>query len=213
MIKKRRFGILILLAAVALSAGQAAATVDNVLLPHSSHYEGQTHFYYGGAAGRIEFAVYDTETNPDEFVGADGFDREGDEDYRYIYAYQIFCDATNTNVIDYFGVVGIGENAIEDFSEDIGSVNDETDGQDAEMAYFGSSIEHGQMGIWEFGNGHLAASEHSWFLVLRSNHDWTAGKYTFNENLADTAPIPNPEPATVVLLGLGSVVLVATRKK
>lgn len=222
--KKRKLGLVILLMICALSAGRAEATVVNDFLPHSSHYQGQMYFYYQGSTGRIEFAVYDTETNPDEFVGTDEFDRPGDENYRYIYAYQIFSDATSTGILDYFGVIGLGENSIEDMVEDIGEVDDTAGGQDPNQSYFGHTEYSGdleQMGIWEFDNGHLAAGEHSWFLVLRSNSDWTVGRYTFNKTLANTTPIPEegtedpepvPEPATVILLGLGSIALITTKR-
>jgi len=39
-------------------------------LPHSSHYQGRS--YFDEFDSRVDFAVYDTQTNPDELVGAWG---------------------------------------------------------------------------------------------------------------------------------------------
>ena len=98
-----------------------AMSASNEYLPHSDHYQGQAYFDDFGYKGHIEFAVYDTETNPDQFVGRDGFDQSPSLDWwtasaadnsRFIYAYQIFLDNISSEVIEYFGLLGVAEGAI-----------------------------------------------------------------------------------------------------
>ena len=85
-----------LLVATLLSQNAGATLMP--MLPESSHYQGFV--WYNEEVepgpetgpgytvrGRIDFAVYDTQENPNEFIGADGYARPGDG--RYIYAYQI----------------------------------------------------------------------------------------------------------------------------
>jgi hypothetical protein len=63
---------------------------------------------------------------------------------------------------------------------------------------------------WEFAGGILVAGEYSWFLVFSSDHDWTQGKYQVQTG--GGFPITsNPEPCTLALLGLGSVILFTKR--
>jgi hypothetical protein len=199
-----------------LSASGAA-----VYLPESSHYQGQSYYDSSNVSGYIDFAVYDTETYPYEFVGPDGFGSDLDwwtpapaENCRYIYAYQVFVTEASSDAIDYFGIIGIGENAIvKDASTNdlwpISGVNDQTGTgtKPDNYPYFGSSSLYGQMGVWQFSDGPLGNGDHSWLLVIGSDNDWTPGNYTFDSSLAGEAPVPNPEPATLILLGLGSTVL------
>jgi len=200
-------------------------------LPHSSHYQGRS--YFDEFDSRVDFAVYDTQTNPDELVGAwgrnedlpwwDDTDTEENnlDKYRYIYAYQIFIDDESYHDIDNFGLLGVGENAIvKDPTTDewpIGSMDDLiTTGAVApdDDPYPASSSEYGLMVVWEFTNGFLTAGDHSWFLVLGSSHDYTYGGYTFNKTLANEVKLPNPEPGSIALLGLGGVLtFIRTRKK
>jgi hypothetical protein len=209
----------------------ASATVPQYL-PYSSHYQGRSYFEYAGS--RVDFAVYDTQTYPDELVGADGRnedlpwwdDTDTEENnldkFRYIYAYQIFLEDESPYEIDYFAILGLGENSVvKDPSTDewpIGSMDDliTTDAvaPDDEPYPMYSATEDFYMVVWEFTNGFLVAGDHSWFLVLGSNHDYTYGSYTFDKTVGDGAPLPNPEPASIVLLGLGgALTFVRTRKK
>jgi len=203
-------------------------------LPHSSHYQGRSYFDYGTLSGRVDFAVYDTRSYPDQLVGAwgrnedlpwwDDTDTEENnlDKYQYVYAYQIFVDDTSFDIIDYFGLLGLGENAIvKDPTTDewpIGSMDDliTTDGvAPDDDPYFASSSEYGKMVVWEFTNGFLTAGDHSWFLVLGSSHDYTFGGYTFNKRLANEVPLTtSPEPGSIALLGLGGMLtFIRTRKK
>jgi len=216
----------------------AAFLVQNASanLPHSSHYQGRSYFDYGTLSGRVDFAVYDTRSYPDQLVGAwgrnedlpwwDDTDTEENnlDKYRYIYAYQIFIDDESNYDIDYFAILGLGENSVvKDPSTDewpIGSMDDIDDIITADAVapdddpYFASSSEYGKMVVWEFTNGFLTAGDHSWFLVLGSYHDYTYGSYTFDKTVGDSGPVPNPEPGSIALLGLGGVLtFIRTRKK
>jgi hypothetical protein len=204
-------------------------------LPQSSHYEGQSYFDHsssGGPSGRIDFAVYDTQTYPDELVGTGGrasdllpwWDETNPDRFRYIYAYQIFVDDTSSNVVNYLGLLGLGDTSVvTDPSTGkwpIGSMNDliTTDAVAPDAGYFASSSTYGKMVVWDFANGVVYEGDHSYFLVLGSNSDWTDGGYTFDRTLADEVPQPNqnpvPEPASITLLSIaGALTFIKTRKK
>jgi hypothetical protein len=64
---------------------------------------------------------------------------------------------------------------------------------------------------WKFEGGLLVAGKDSWFLVFSSANNWTSGSYKM-EPASDQIPLPNPEPCTLALLGLGSTILFAKRK-
>ncbi len=222
--KIKLLGVLV----IAVFLVQNASVAIAEYLPHSSHYQGRSYFNSGTLSGRIDFAVYDTHTYPDELVGADGRDEDipwwdevNPDRFLYIYAYQVFVDDTSSNIIDYFAILGLGEGSIVKDPHTnkwpIGSMDDlitaDATAPD-EDPYFASSSEYGKMAVWEFANGFLYAGDHSYFLVLGSNHDWTAGRYTFEKTLADEVPLPNPEPTSITLFGImGAMTIIRTRKK
>ena len=208
----RKINLFIILVIAILFVRNAGATITTIL-PESSHYQGRSHYY----SGRIEFAVYDTVTNPNEFIGTDGFTAPGTG--QYIYAYQIFTDDTSTFPAEYFAIGGIGEGALaEPVNDNIGWESDSPSdpGVEPDRAYITSSSTLGTMGAWEFDDSLLAEGEHSYFLVLRSDTDWDWGTYTFNKNLANEPPVPgslpNPEPSTIALLGIGMLTLLRRRR-
>ena len=207
----RKILVFTLLVLAALLIQNSAAAYANAILPDSSHYQGTVH--YNRIGGRIDFAVYDTDTSNGQAFEADFGTAPGTG--QFIYAYQIFTDDTS-QALEYFAIMGIGENAfVSPVNDNISSLDDLTGEGVApdEYPYIGSSSMYGTMGIWEFTDHLLEGGEHSWFLVLRSPHDWTAGSFTFNKSLANQTPIPNPEPCTLALLGLGCVVLFSRRRK
>jgi len=207
----RKILVFTLLVLAALFIQSSAAAYANAILPDSSHYQGTVHYNLIG--GRIDFAVYDTDTPngqafEDVFGTAPGTGQ-------FIYTYQIFTDDTS-EALEYFAVLGIGENAlVSPVNDNIGSLDDLTGEGVApdEYPYIGSSSMYGTMGIWEFTDNLLDAGQHSWFLVLRSPHDWIPGGFTFNKSLANETPVPNPEPSTLALLGLGCVVLLRRKRR
>ncbi len=183
------------------------------VLPTSSHYQGRS--YFNGLtqdqqvlSGYIDFAVYDTQAG-NELSDA-GFSAPGQG--QYVYAYQIFSDADeSTTSIDYFAILGIGQNAVPDqaTSEYINAEDDLNGGLDPEFNYFTSQGgEYVDKAVWEFDNGLFVSGEHSAFLLISSDHDWTVGGYTL-ENTGNDAglPTPNPEPASLAIMALGSYFL------
>lgn len=220
---------LYVISAVLLASAMSVRYADAapVYLPESSHYQGQSYYDTGDVTGHIDFAVYDTLDYPLEFVGPDGYGSDVDwwspvegENTRYIYAYQIFVTEAGSDAIDYFGITGIGQGAIvKDASTNnlwpISGVSDQTGTgtKPDDYPYFTSSGVYGQMGVWEFSDQPLGDGDHSWLLVIGSDNDWAVGNYTLDSMLGDGAPVPNPEPATLILLGLGSTVLLTGRRR
>lgn len=210
MKRTRKILVFTLLVLAALFIWNSAPAYANAILPYSSHYQGT--FYYDSVGGHVDFAVYDTDTSngqafEDDFGTAPGTGQ-------FIYAYQIFTD-DSSQALEYFAIMGIGENAlVSPVNDNIGSMDDLTgEGVEPdEYPYIGSSSMYGTMGIWEFTDNLLDAGQHSLFLVLRSPHDWAPGGFTFYETLANEAPVPNPEPSTLALLGLGCVVFFRRRR-
>jgi len=218
---KKEFGFLVFLLVTVLFVQDASATTTEIL-PYSSHYQGRSYYSVpidgGGIAGRIDFAVYDTlGANGNEFAKG-GFTAPGTS--RYIYTYQIFCDDISTDPLDYFAILGIGESGIAGM-DDVGSLNDSPDdpseeGIEPSGAYLPvyDPDEGPSKVAWLFEDGLLLAGEHSWFLVLSSDHDWTLGSYELVPDTDDNGgPVPNPEPCAIALLGLGSAILFATRRR
>jgi hypothetical protein len=230
----RKINLLSMLVSAVFLMQNAFADVPEYL-PQSSHYEGQSYFDLsssGGPSGRIDFAVYDTQTYPDELVGTGGrandllpwWNETNPDRFRYIYAYQIFVNNISSNIVDYFGLLGLGgTSVVTDPSTGkwpIGSMNDlvTTNAVAPDANYFASSTDYGKMVVWDFANSVLYAGDHSYFLVVGSNNDWTAGSYTFDKTLANEVPQPNqnpvPEPGSITLLGIaGALTFIKTRKK
>lgn len=199
-----------------------------------AYYHGTSYFSDGGggAIGRVDFAVYDTDTDGDPFLAL-GDTLEGSG--RYIYAYQITRSAGALGALDFFGITGMGADAIDlvsnSTSDIIGSVSDDpaepTEAIAATDAYFSSDL---TTGIWEFDydDEHLGVDDYSYFLLLKSDSLPTFGDYTFTPPVDDgiivpgdappegapaLAPMVVPEPFTIVLLGLGSVGVFSRQRK
>jgi hypothetical protein len=212
----KRIKLLSLLLVAALFVQNAAATI----LPYSSYYQGRSYFDdpATGVTGYVEFAVYDTlGPHGDEWAGA-GFAAPGAG--QYIYAYQIFNDAGSADAIEFFTIMGIDDPPTSHHLTGINTMNTQdpweyypliTKGVEPTNPNPNTNLDETRA-TWEFAGGILVADEYSWFLIFSSSQDWVKGKY-----LMETAggfPISgNPEPCTLALLGLGSTILLAKRKK
>ena len=212
--KKRLGGLLIL---VALFVQNAAVLANDYPfpMPDSSYYEGFVYYdkYLGAEEGRlrgrIDFAVYDTVTYPNQFIGAGGYEEVGTG--RYIYAYQIFNAPEGiSNPVAYFAVLGIAE----DIVDGIGAQEDPDNGVEPSGAYFDGDESRV---VWEFTPIYISIggdAEHSWFLVFSSDQPWVPGDYELKTPEEESPlPVPSPEPSTVALLGLGSALIFSRRRK
>jgi hypothetical protein len=210
-------------------------TIALTYLPDSTHYSG---IQYLGAPGdwvRVEFAVYD---NYGAEFNAD-YELPWTEPGEFVYAYQVINDVTSDEfIVNFFSIYGIGENAIAS-TDHIGSVEDDDLQSDhiigqepgSEWLSF-NGIEEG--GDPYFSSAHWAFDQeddsqvldngkHSYFLLVTSDQDYRAGTYNFNPPQGDDVPVPgasaesaatlNPEPCTLALFGLGSVLLLKKQRK
>lgn len=183
--------------------GSAGATMMT-LLPASSHYEGSTYydiFTDGGyLRGRIDFAVYDTQTYPNEFIGSGGYQMPGTG--RYIYTYQIFNDyPASDKAVAYFAILGAGISSANGTS----AQHDPADGVEP--------TDVPSQGAWDFADALIYKDDHSWFLAYSCDYDWVAGEYEIRSTQNDETPVPGlPEPAVLTLLGLGSAVFFLNRR-
>ena len=213
--KTRKISFFIVLA-TAMLLPQIANAATTTILPASSHYQGRSYFRTftadGILSGRVEYAVYDTQGG-NEFAQK-GFTTPGTGQYTYVY--QIFNDGDDTATpLEYFSILGLGEGAINDMATDIVSINDNSSGIDATAMYFGVHDANSgpDKAIWEFEGDVLAIDAHSFFLVISSNYNYSAGTYNILKSSSPQAPIPNPEPGTLALLGVGSMLTLLRRRR
>jgi hypothetical protein len=208
--KEIRFFSLLLITALFVQNASAA-----LLLPYSSHYQGRSYFDNDGMTGFVEFAVYDTQYY-NEWEGS-GFVSPGNG--QYIYAYQIFCDS-DSSAIGSFSIMGIDPShtlaGINTMSSQDPWVDSQLLSEEAiEPTDMGANPNQTQA-TWEFWGDTgaiLIHDEYSWFLIFSSDNDWIIGRYEVSSSLDDgTIIIPNPEPCTVALLGIGSALLFRKRR-
>jgi len=184
-------------------------------LPTSSFMDGSAFYgddpdYEGFLKGRVDYAVYDTDSLSlaDEQDFADALGLSG----RYIYAYQIWNDYAGFSEAD----VGSFKVMREDGSGLAASIlNDTGAHDDGEGGIAPDIIESQGLWTWSGAMGYLPAGEHSYFLIFSSNAAPVSGTF---EVTAGGVPVsgdePNlPEPATVALVGLGSMIVFVRRRK
>jgi len=207
--------LLSLLLVASLFVQSAAATI----LPYSSLHQGRSYFNFSGVTGHVDFAVYDTlGTAGDEWTGA-GFTAPGSG--QFIYAYQIFNDVGSAAAIEFFTIMGINDPPTPHNLDGIYTMNKQNPWENYPLITEGvaptNSFPNTNLletrATWEFAGGLLVADKYSWFLVFSSDHSWTTGKYDINPLTSDnTTTVPNPEPCTLALLGLGGTILFTKRR-
>ena len=214
---KKVFGVLVLLLALTLFVQNASAAI----LPFSTYgsengWQG-SRFYdigLGGdsvLSGRIDFTVYDRTDLV--FSGEQALAAEWDKPGRYIYAYQIFNDdgPSNEEVLSFAVFNEISGVALDVDEENIDSVEDTPgSGEEPTVAY----LDEGDLRvIWEFAGGVLVAGEHSWFLMFSTDSAPVVGDYEISPEEGNFPAPEIPEPSVIALLGFGSAMLFARRRR
>ncbi len=156
----------------------------------------------GFLAVRVDFAVFDTEANPDAWGGENGFDIPGDG--QYVYAYQIFnYQGPSTEALGSFGLLNENGQDVNEADAAIMGTGWENDMTQEDI----SPEETPTASSWAF-NGFFFPGEHSSFLVISSDHSWVKGDYSLGAYQDPDFPVQgNPEPATIMLLGVGGLTL------
>jgi len=200
-----------LLIVATLFARTASATY---YLPDSSYeggaWQGNSIYEENGFNVLVDFAVYDTGNLQfaDETALAEQLNLAG----QYIYAYQIFNHWGDIyEEIAYFGILDIDKQPIDEalIKNDTGSYDDGSGG----VAPTPEDSEIQGTWVWTFDGGYISAGEHSWFLVFSSDNTPIVGDFEIRGTEEGDFPVPTPEPATIILLGIGGVIAVSTRRR
>ena len=173
----------------------------------SSFRDGFVYYNESGLYGRIDFAVYDT-LDPlygDEYL-ANGIEAPGDE--QYIYAYQIFNHPTASGDIAYFTILDIYGDTISETLMNGSCAQDDGAGGIAPTPTVCDTQGDWR---WTFDGGYISMGEHSWLLVFSSAHGPTEGSYKIGPPIIVVSEIP--EPAMIVLLGIGGLTFVRRKRK
>ena len=218
----REIGFFSLLVLVTLFVQNASAAI----LPFSTF--GDLHGWQGSRSyeidlvgdrvlsGDVTFTVYDT-TNlvrTGETALAAAWDKPG----QYIYAYQIWNDddVLNEAVLSLAVFNKTSGIPLDVGLENIGSIRD-TPSSGVEPTGVDLTVGNLEV-IWEFrgegiGEAILLAGDHSWFLMFSSYSSPVVGDFRI-EAPEGEFPVPEiPEPATLILLGVGGALMFTKRRK
>jgi hypothetical protein len=183
--------------------------VQNALaLPSSSFDGGKWGGYdtYSDGAGlnvTVVFNVY--AANSGEFTWGGGVPIPSTDSY--IYVYQIFNSSSSENVKS-FNLLNSDKSAVA--SSLMHQTCSQTDGSGGISPDLSVSATPGTW-VWSSNGGYVLAGAHSWYLIYSSNDAPTTGDFAVNTDSPTTPPVPTPEPCTMALFGIASVLYAAKR--
>jgi len=179
----------------------------------------------GFLTGKVHYGVYDfsAQTDYTDLIGSleveDPFASIAADEY--IYVYKIVNDEPLSDLaISSFSVFAKDEGKTIDETALINSFSDSPKEQSEEgveptsQDYYSDSSSI----IWDFGDTYIQKDEHSWLLMLKSDLAPIPGDFEIKGPEAEPTisfEVPgtsNPEPATIALFGLGSLMLFRKRK-
>jgi len=166
-------------------------------------------------SGTIDFGVFDRQV--DDFA----FTPPGEG--RYIYAYQIFNDQGDIQeAVGYFAILlegaptdGIGADAWEGDTLAVEPTNFGIDSLGDAVFHFKSTDPNTGLLL---GEDILQPGGHSYVLIFTSDNDWKPGEYEIRgggltNRETDFVPTDTPEPATILILGMGAGMGLLVKRK
>jgi hypothetical protein len=208
-VKKIPFLIVAVLSALALSAGAcyAVGQFPNSQYAEDNGWQGSTRYQEEGMDLLVFFTVYDTETYQNEFTWEAELDQPDD---RFVYAYQIVNDpfGLGGEDIDYFSILKLDGTKV-----DATVIHATTSQKDnTEEGIWPEPLVSSEQGAWEWSSLPLATGEFSTWLIFTSDSAPTKGKFEAKVSEYTEPPVPDvPEPAAVLLMGLGALTLLRKR--
>ncbi len=199
----------LLMVIIGVQTASAALYLPDSSWAESVHdWQGTRTFVQGALTGYVDYTVYKQDyigNTTEENAFVQSTDLTGD----YIYAYQIFMDASQANSVKYFQLLTSESTALASAFADVTSIDDSNDGVDT----FGADSN----GKWYFEGGALVDGKHSFFLMFSSDEGPVAGRFQLATH--DSIPVGGdtegqvPEPATVAMLAIGGMSLMRAKRK